>query len=76
MNKITPEDIRQKVAEAGLNYEQVYTTLGMSRSWFYKMIMNNPRYEFKDPKPAWMELIMNYLNSFILFKGKWQGKAK
>lgn len=76
MRKITPHQIRVKTAKVDITYEHIYINLGMSRSWFYKMIMNNKRYEFTDPNPKWMKLIMDYLDELLKVKRRFKNKAK
>ncbi len=84
MKKIKPDDIKKLVIELDLSYEEIYKTLGMSRSWFCKMIMGNPKHSFQNPKPIWMKLVFDYLTAYKAeyvipnkaFKKKWTNAVK
>ena len=74
MKKITPEMVRHRIAGLGLKYNQVYQALGLSRSWFYKMIMENEKYKFQEPNPEWMKMIMDYCADYERLKYSWKKK--
>ena len=72
--KITPKKVRKKIEDLDLSYSQVFRTLGLNKSWFYKMIKSGASYTFSDPNPEWMALIWDYLVDYEAFQKRWKSR--
>ena len=73
--KISPDDVRKKISEVGLNYVQVADGADVGISWLYKTLLepsknHKRKYHFNDPNPQWMARIMKFLNAYAKLKGQ------
>jgi len=64
MKKITPDELLEIIEESGLNQTQVYEAVGVTKSWYFKMMNGG----FKVPNQKWMSLMAGYCKHYMRMK--------
>jgi len=65
--RITPQMVRDKIADVDLLDTQVYRALDIPKAWFNRMIQPN-RHQFLEPNPERMREIWKFLIKYETFK--------
>ena len=60
--------LKQKIKDSGLSYPQVFSSVGITRGWFLRMI----RGEFLDPNPEWIKAINNFVDDWNKLKTRYK----
>lgn len=65
---IYADQVKKKIQESGLAYNQIYDVLGYSGSWFYKAFDDNPAYALKNPNQERLQAIVDYIDAYNNFR--------
>lgn len=70
-----PDQVKKKIQESGLAYNQIYDVLGYSGSWFYKAFDDNPTYALKNPNQIRLQAIVDYIDAYDRFRNEYKETA-